>query len=345
MRLRRWIAGGVAATATCAVVVLALLFTIAPAAGAPTIRRANCVAQGARHVDGKRTTTTYWVDLGYGNVTCDFAKPWVTKLTHARPAKYDAEGKIAGGPSGWICHSGRPYPALAYRGGCSTKQQSVFFSWKPRYHDDNPARRVYSYDLEVVGSGTVAFSEASGAGTVTSHWTQTVHGLRLSAVRRTNWLPAKYRKQGWELFFINGNATGNATATTDYSKPPEGCSAHESGQFTVRAQVGNNGVGTSVVSLGVDGEPGCLQGPLDAFGGPLDGSGLCTGLAGMCWEFTPASGNFRFPNNHQRPRPWLPPMGQIVNGQSWDNTVHFSLTDAAGVHSATVRTTLARQKG
>ena len=101
--------------ATCAVVALGLLFSIAPATGAPTTRTANCVAQGARHVDGKRVTTTYWVDLV--GVTCEFAKPWVAKLTHTRPAKYDAEGKLTGGPRGWTCLSGRGYPALAFKGG------------------------------------------------------------------------------------------------------------------------------------------------------------------------------------------------------------------------------------
>ncbi|HYX75941.1 MAG TPA: hypothetical protein VE757_02085, partial [Gaiellaceae bacterium] len=236
---------------TSAVVVFVLLCAIAPAAGAPSVRTTNCVAQGARHVDGKRVTTMYWVDLGYGNVTCDFAKPWVTKLTHARPAKYDAEGKIAGGPSGWICHSGRAYPALAYRGGCSTKQDTVFFSWKPRYHDDNPARRVYTYDLEVVGSGTVVFSPGGGGGTVSSHWTMSVPRLRITAVRHTSWLPAKYRKQGWELFFINGPAAeGTATATSDFSNPSDPCSTHESGQFPISSSIGNNGVGTSVIGVG-----------------------------------------------------------------------------------------------
>jgi hypothetical protein len=335
--------------AAWAVVVPGLLFAISPAAGAPSVRTANCVAQGARHVDGKRVTTTYWVDLG--GVTCAFAKPWVAKLTHTRPAKYDAEGKLTGGPRGWTCGSGRGYPALAFKGGCCKgppecrSGSSTYFSWKPRYHDDNPARRAYTYDLEIVGSGTVTFPEASGGGTVTSHWTQTVRGLRISAVRRTSWLPPKYRKAGWELFFINGKASGTATATADYSKPPDGCSAHESGQFTVRAQVGNDGVGASAVSLGVDGEPLCVQGPLDAFGGILDGQGFCSGLAGLCWEFTPYSGNFRFANNHKPPRPWLPPMGQIVNGLSWSKTVHFDLTDLGGVHTATVRITLTRRKG
>ena len=84
---------------------------------------------------------------------------------------------------------------------------------------------------------------------------------------------------------------------------------------------------------------------LDITGGPLDSSHLCTGLAGMCWEFTPASGNFRFPNNHRRPRPWLPPMGQIVNGLSWAKTIHYDHTDAAGTTTATVRVSLTRQKG
>ena len=146
--------------------------------------------------------------------------------------------------------SGRGYPALAFKGGCSAKARpsassnsSAHFSWTPRYRDNNPARRAYTYDLEVVGSGTVTFPrEPRRRHGQRPAGPQTVGGLRISAVRHTNWLPAKYRKQGWELFFINGKANGTATASADYSKP-EGCSAHESGEFIVRAEVGNDGVG------------------------------------------------------------------------------------------------------
>ena len=105
------------------------------------------------------------------------------EATHTRPAKYDAEGKLNGGPRGWTCGSGGGYPALAFKGGCCKgppecrSGSSTYFGWKPRYHDDNPARRAYTYDLEIVGSGTVTFPEASGGGTVTSHWTQIVRGF------------------------------------------------------------------------------------------------------------------------------------------------------------------------
>jgi hypothetical protein len=341
MRLRRWTAGGPAATAVCAGVAIGVL-TIAPAAAAPTTRTAACVAPGARHVDGKRATTTYWVDL-FGGVTCDFAKPWVAKLTHARPRKYEAEGSLAGGPRGWKCYSGRPYPALAYRGGCNTKQDTVYFSWKPRYKDTNPAVRVYTYDYEVVVSATIAYSQGSGGGTLSSHWTMTARGLRIRTARRNNDLPTRYRKAGWEMSFISAAKTdGTATATVDYSNPPEGCPAHEAEQFKVSASSWSNFGVSGIVYSGQ--APPCLL-ALDLTGGPPDSKGLCTGLAGACWEVTPDGGNLHFANTHKRPRPFMTPLAQILKGLSWAKTFQVHRTDAAGVTTASVRFSLTRRRG
>ena len=243
---------------------------------------------------------------------------------------------------GWYCGSFAP-TGLVSSGDCT--KTGGYFRWQPKLPPPPPNAYVYTYDLEVVGSGSVTFSPNSGGGTVSSHWAFSVPALRIRAVRRTSWLPTKYRKAGWELFFINGKASGTATVTADYSQPPEGCSTHATTQLPARAEAGNNGVGTSGITFFAVGDPACAQGPIDAFGGPKDSKGLCTGLAGMCWEFTPTSGGFHFPNNHKRPRPWLPPMDQIVNGLSWAQTVHFDLTDAAGVATATVRISLTRRKG
>ena len=296
---------------------------------------------GARYVvhhdGGDQVTTTYTVSQ-IRNVTCAAIRPLVSRLTH-EPAK--AHGAVRA-PRGWYCASfvgGR-----ASAGACAGIPNR-YFSWQPKLPPPPPNAYVYTYDLEVIGSGSVTFSPSSGGGTVSSHWTLSVPGFRVRAVRRTSWLPAKYGKAGWELFFINGKSSGTATTTADYSNPPDGCAAHASSQLTARAEAGNDGVGTSGISFFAVGDPGCAQGPIDAFGGPKDSKGLCTGLAGMCWEFTPISGNFRFPNNHKRPRPWLAPMGQIVHGLSWSRTVHFDHTDSGGTTTVSVRVSLTRQQG
>jgi hypothetical protein len=342
MRLRRWIAGGSAATATCAVVAFGLLLVISTAAAAPSgASAAPCLAHGARYVvhhdGGDQVTTTYDV-MEIRGVSCAFASTWVGRLTRRR-AKHNA---LFAGVPGWYCGSAAP-TGLVWRGACT--KTGGYFSWRPKLPPPPPNAWVYTYDVSLVGSATVTFSPKLGGGTVTSHWTQTVSGLRIRAARHTNFLPTRYRKAGWELFWIDGKALGHEVATTDYSKPPEGCSAHESGEFSVRALVAGGGVGTAGIVLAADDVPGCLQGPIDEIGGPFDDHGLRTGLAGLCWEVTPASASFQFPNNHKRPRPWLPPMGQILKGLSWARTIRADHTDGAGRTISTVTLTLTRQKG
>ena len=312
MRLRRWTAGGPAAAAGWAVVVLALLFAISPAAGAPSVRTADCHAQGATPRRRQARHDNVLVDLG--GVTCAFAKPWVAKLTHARPAKYDAEGKLTGGPRGWTCGSGRGYPALAFKGGCCKgppecrSGSSTYFSWKPRYHDDNPARRVYTYDVSLVGSATVTYSESWGGGTVSSRWAMTVNAL--SSFRPLDTPAGSQRSTGRPAGSSSRSMARRlvtATATTDSSQASR--SVFRPRERPIQGSRAGAGdiVGTVGIAHRREGVPGCSEGPIDVGGGPLDGQGLRTGLAGLCWELTPASGSFVFPNNHKRPRSWLPP--------------------------------------
>jgi hypothetical protein len=342
MRLRRWIAGSSAAAATCAVVAVGLLLVISPAAAAPSgASAAPCLAHGARYVvhhdGGDQVTNTYKV-MEIRGVSCAFARTWVGRLTRKR-AKHNA---LFAGVPGWYCGSAAP-TGLVWRGACT--KTGGYFSWRPKLPPPPPNAWVYAYDVSLVGSATRTFSANLGGGTVTSHWTQTVRGLRIRAARHTSLLPTKFRKAGWELFSIDGTASGNEAATIDYSQPPEGCSAHESGEFSVRALVAGGGIGTAGIVLLADEAPGCLQGPIDVVGGPLDDHGLRTGLAGLCWEITSANASLHFPNTHKRPRPWLPPMGQILKGLSWAKTIHSDETDGAGRTIATVQVTLTRRQG
>jgi hypothetical protein len=322
----------------------AALLVAAPDAATPSSEAGPpCLARGARyvvhHLGGDQVTTTYTVTEIRG-VSCAFARRWVGRLTHKRAKHY----ALFKGVPGWYCGSfANGANALVSSGDCT--RAGGYFKWQPKLPPPPPTVHVYTYDLEVVGSATTNYSESWGGGTVSSHWAMTARGLRIRTFPRNNYLPTRYRKAGWEMSFITAPKTdGTATATVDYSKPPEGCAAHEAEQFNFSASSWSNFGVSGIVYSGE--APACLL-PLDVAGGPPDSKGLCTGLAGACWEFTAASGNVHFANTRKRPRPFMTPLAQILKGLSWSKTFeyHSPPTDASGVTTASVRFSLTRRKG
>jgi hypothetical protein len=187
------------------------LMLVATAASSSKTAAPTCETQGARYTQSGRTTSTF--EIGVVGATCDFAKPWVSRLTHQRAS---ARGSIPGGPPGWRCETD-PGVIAAY-GGCFRPDNGQLnkydeIHWSPKFAPRPPSHaNLRVYDVRVVGFGHVHFpGDANGnrPGDEREHWTQTVPEFRITVTRRT--------AGAWELAEIRGqkNKRGDVTITVD----------------------------------------------------------------------------------------------------------------------------------
>jgi hypothetical protein len=84
----------------------------------------RCWTRGAPVRVGSRTTTRYLVVPNH--VSCAFAKPWVTRLSHKRGAP--ASAALSGGPPGWDCFTSAPGKRAA-TGFCARHTGPKSFDW------------------------------------------------------------------------------------------------------------------------------------------------------------------------------------------------------------------------
>ena len=117
--------------------VLALLVSLAvgagtgqarPDASSPTTSQLTpCIATGTPWRRGTSRGNKYVITRR--NVTCAFAKTWVTRLS-GRPATRPAQ-RIAG-PRGWICIVTAQYNGKAAIGACG-RGSGKGFGWAPKF--------------------------------------------------------------------------------------------------------------------------------------------------------------------------------------------------------------------
>jgi hypothetical protein len=117
--------------------ILALLVSLAVGAGAgqarpgfssPTASELTpCIATGASWRRGTSRSNKYVITRR--NVTCAFAKTWVSRLS-GRSATRPAQ-RIAG-PRGWICIVTAPYAGKAAIGACG-RGTGTGFGWAPKF--------------------------------------------------------------------------------------------------------------------------------------------------------------------------------------------------------------------
>ena len=117
--------------------VFALLVSLAVGAGTGQARPGTsspsasqltpCIGTGASWRRGTSRGNKYVITRR--NVTCAFAKTWVTRLS-SRPATRPAQ-RIAG-PRGWICIVTAPYAGKAAIGACG-RGSGTGFAWAPKF--------------------------------------------------------------------------------------------------------------------------------------------------------------------------------------------------------------------
>jgi hypothetical protein len=117
--------------------VFALLVSLAVGAGtgqarpgvaSPTASQLTpCIATGRAWSRGPRHGNKYVITRR--NVTCAFAKTWVTRLS-GRRATHPAQS--IPGPRGWICIVTAPYNGRATIGACG-RGSGTGFGWAPKF--------------------------------------------------------------------------------------------------------------------------------------------------------------------------------------------------------------------
>lgn len=117
--------------------VFALLVSLAVGVGtgqarsvgsSPTASEATpCIAIGTPWRRGTSRGNKYVITRS--NVTCAFAKPWVTRLS-GRPATRPAQRIV--GPRGWICIVTASYNGKAAIGACG-RGSGTGFAWAPKF--------------------------------------------------------------------------------------------------------------------------------------------------------------------------------------------------------------------
>ena len=100
-----------------------------PDASSPTAPKvsAPCIAIGTPWRRGTSRGNKYVITRS--NVTCAFAKPWVTRLS-GRPATRPAQRIV--GPRGWICIVTASYNGKAAIGACG-RGSGKGFGWAPKF--------------------------------------------------------------------------------------------------------------------------------------------------------------------------------------------------------------------
>jgi hypothetical protein len=100
-----------------------------PGASSPTASKVitPCIATGASWRRGTRRGNKYVITRR--NVTCAFAKTWVTRLSGRRATR---PAQSIPGPRGWICIVTAPYAGRAAIGACG-RGSGTGFAWGPKF--------------------------------------------------------------------------------------------------------------------------------------------------------------------------------------------------------------------
>lgn len=327
-RLRRL--GSVAALLSAATVVVTTVAFNAAAAPSSETASPTCLTQGARHVEGTRATTTYAISQIRG-VTCAFAKPWVSRITHLH---VQANTQVSGGPPGWYCGgSGHP---LAWKGACA--KTGGYFYWQPVFAPTNPNANLRVYDMHVVGSATATYKDPL-YGHVTLHWVHTVLGLRIRV--RT----VKFASGVRVIYITSPSREGTGTVTAEWS--PANifkCPEHVTNTFVVHtlASIGTPWISIDMRMEGVGPDDCTGQTTGIYFGGAQQSAdGVCRDGKELCFTLSSDGTGLGIPTG-QPPRPLSPPLSQIVHGKPWTQTVHdiSSKNNAALSAEVSVRVTL-----
>jgi hypothetical protein len=100
-----------------------------PGASSPTASdlATPCIATGASWRRGTARGNKYVITRR--NVTCAFAKTWVTRLSGRRATR---PAQSIPGPRGWICIVTAPYAGRAAIGACG-RGAGTGFAWGPKF--------------------------------------------------------------------------------------------------------------------------------------------------------------------------------------------------------------------